>query len=65
MTNEEFMKEAIDMAIDNVANGGGPFGAVIVKDGKVIGRGVNRVWGLLYNTRIRDKAMRSGSSALF
>ncbi len=39
-----FIKEAIDMASLNVANsGGGPFGALVVKDGKVVGRGVNRV----------------------
>lgn len=37
------MRQAISMATDNVANGGGPFGAIVVKDGQVIGRGVNRV----------------------
>jgi guanine deaminase len=37
------MREAIHLAINNVAHGGGPFGCVIVKDGKVIARGVNRV----------------------
>jgi guanine deaminase len=42
--HEKFIKEAIEMAAENVKNGnGGPFGALIVKDGKVIGRGVNRV----------------------
>ena len=70
MTNEEFMKEAIDMAIDNVANGGGPFGAVIVKDGKVIGRGVNRVTAQCDPTAhaevsaIRDAARNTGSFSL-
>lgn len=43
MNSEQYMREAISMATENVANGGGPFGAIIVKDGKVIGRGVNRV----------------------
>ncbi len=43
MEKEEYMREAIRMATKNVAEGGGPFGAIIVKDGKVIGRGVNRV----------------------
>jgi tRNA(Arg) A34 adenosine deaminase TadA len=37
------MREAIDLSVNNIDNDGGPFGAVIVKDGKVIARGVNRV----------------------
>jgi guanine deaminase len=40
---ERFLQEAIDLAIENVGSGGGPFGAVVVRDGEVIGRGVNRV----------------------
>jgi tRNA(Arg) A34 adenosine deaminase TadA len=43
MNEENFLKEAVSMAAQNVKNGGGPFGAVIVKDGKIIGRGINRV----------------------
>lgn len=31
------------MAEDNVRNGGGPFGAIVVRDGKIVGEGVNRV----------------------
>lgn len=39
-----FMREAIQLSIDNViSNSGGPFGAVIVKDGKIIAKGVNQV----------------------
>lgn len=41
--NTQFMRQAIQLAIENIKNGGGPFGAVIVKDGKVIATGVNRV----------------------
>ena len=42
-----FMREAIALSKNNVqASAGGPFGAVIVKDGKVIGRGVNKVTSL-------------------
>lgn len=42
--NAEFMRQAIALAIENVRSGrGGPFGAVVVKDGKVIATGVNRV----------------------
>ncbi|OFY87376.1 MAG: tRNA-specific adenosine deaminase [Bacteroidetes bacterium RIFCSPLOWO2_12_FULL_35_15] len=44
MQKEEFMREAIRLSIENVESGnGGPFGAVIVKDGKIIARGVNNV----------------------
>lgn len=38
-----YMQMAIDLSVENVANGGGPFGAVIVRDGKVLATGVNRV----------------------
>lgn len=37
------MQQAIDLSIENVANDGGPFGAVIVRDGEVIATGTNRV----------------------
>jgi tRNA(Arg) A34 adenosine deaminase TadA len=44
MSKEEFMREAIRLSVENVEQGkGGPFGAVIVKDGKIIARGVNEV----------------------
>jgi guanine deaminase len=39
----EFMRRAITLALDNVRSGGGPFGAVIVKDGGIIAEGANRV----------------------
>ena len=39
----EFMQKAIELSIENVADGGGPFGAVIVKDGEVVATGANRV----------------------
>ena len=40
----EFMQEAIRLSIENVRSGkGGPFGAVIVKDGEIIARGANEV----------------------
>ncbi len=42
----QFIKEAVEIAVKNAGSGkGGPFGAIIVKDGKEIGRGVNRVTG--------------------
>lgn len=42
--NRKFMEEAARLAAESVEKGwGGPFGAVIVKDGEIIGRGQNRV----------------------
>jgi tRNA(Arg) A34 adenosine deaminase TadA len=43
MTEKLLMQKAIKLSIENVKNGGGPFGAVIAKDGKIIATGVNRV----------------------
>jgi tRNA(Arg) A34 adenosine deaminase TadA len=42
--NEKFMREAIRLSIREMRRGqGGPFGAVVVRDGKVVGRGCNQV----------------------
>ena len=42
--DEKFMRQAIRLAIENVTSGrGGPFGAVVVKDGAVIATGANQV----------------------
>ena len=38
-----FMRRAVELSIENVKNGGVPFGAVIVRDGEIIAEGVNRV----------------------
>jgi len=38
-----FMREAIRMADESVQRGGGPFGAVIVKDGEIIAKSSNSV----------------------
>lgn len=43
MTNEELMRMAIALAQDNVTRGGGPFGAVVARNGEVVATGVNRV----------------------
>lgn len=43
MTKEELMREAIRLSEENVANGGGPFGAVIARDREIVATGVNRV----------------------
>ena len=39
----EYMKRAIELSIESVNKGTGPFGAVIVKDGKIIAEGSNKV----------------------
>jgi len=44
--NKKYMQEAINLAMENVdVVNGGPFGAVVVKDGQIIGRGTNEVTG--------------------
>lgn len=41
---EKFMRAAIQLSLDNMrAGNGGPFGAVVVKDGKIIAHGFNKV----------------------
>ncbi|HEX4037476.1 MAG TPA: nucleoside deaminase [Acidobacteriaceae bacterium] len=42
--NPDFMRRAIELASDNVLSGrGGPFGAVVVRDGRILGEGANSV----------------------
>ena len=43
MTNRELMQRAIDLSKESVRNGGGPFGAVITKNGEIIAEGSNCV----------------------
>ncbi len=43
IVKEKHMEEAINLSIESVANGGGPFGAVIVKEGQVISKASNSV----------------------
>ena len=64
--NPAFMQEAIALATANVASGrGGPFGAVVVKDGAVIATGVNLVAALNDPTAHAEvNAIRSACKAL-
>ncbi len=39
----EFMQKSIDLSVESVKNGGGPFGAVIVKNGEIIAAASNSV----------------------
>jgi tRNA(Arg) A34 adenosine deaminase TadA len=43
METDRFLREAIALARASVMDGGGPFGALVVRDGVVVGRGTNRV----------------------
>jgi tRNA(Arg) A34 adenosine deaminase TadA len=40
---QEWLAEAVRIATRNVEHGGGPFGALVVRDGEVVSTGVNRV----------------------
>jgi len=41
--DKEMMREAIRLANESVKNGGGPFGAVVVKDGEIVAGSANSV----------------------
>lgn len=41
--DREFMQKAINKSLESIKKGGGPFGAVIVKDGKIIAEESNSV----------------------
>jgi guanine deaminase len=42
--NPEFLRRAIELATENVVQGrGGPFGAVVVREGEIVGEGANSV----------------------
>lgn len=43
MTHEQWLAVTIEMALHNVATGGGPFAAIVVKDGEIVGKGTNLV----------------------
>ncbi|MDR0181471.1 nucleoside deaminase [Lysobacter arvi] len=66
----DFMREAIALARANVADGGRPFGAVLVRDGEVLARAANRIHATNDPTAhaellaIRDAAQRCGSPRL-
>jgi guanine deaminase len=47
ISEREWLDRAVAAASDNVLAGGGPFGALVVKDGELIATGVNRVTATL------------------
>jgi tRNA(Arg) A34 adenosine deaminase TadA len=64
--NPEFLRRAILLATENVVRGaGGPFGAVIVRDGRIVGEGVNTVTASQDPTAHGEvNAIRAASRAL-
>jgi guanine deaminase len=68
---EMFMQEAIDLSLEMMRAGqGGPFGAVVVRDGEIIGRGWNQVTSTNDPTAhaeivaIRDACRKAGAFLL-
>ena len=67
MTHEQLIERAIRLSVENVAQGGGPFGAVVARGGEIVAEGVNRVTALNDPTAhaevcaIRHAARRLGS----
>ena len=43
MTNKELMRRAIELSKQSLRNGGGPFGAVIARNGEIVAEGSNCV----------------------
>src|SRR5882724_3989761 len=41
--SSDFMRQAIALALENIRTGGGPFAALVVKDGAIVATGANRV----------------------
>ena len=71
MDHKHYMKEAVTAALKGMQNNeGGPFGCVIVKDGKIIGKGNNKVTSTndptahAEVTAIRDACKNLGSFQL-
>ncbi len=71
MTHDDFMRRAIELSREKMnANDGGPFGAVIVRDGEIIGEGWNRVTSTsdptahAEVTAIRNACSNSGNFSL-
>jgi len=65
MTDEQYMREAVELAHANVKAGGLPFGAVLVRDGQIVARAVNEVHTTNDPTAHAEmQAIREGSHQL-
>jgi guanine deaminase len=64
--NQELMRRAIALATENVVSGrGGPFGALIVRNGEVVGEGANTVTAINDPTAHAEvNAIRAAAKAL-
>ncbi|WP_280637395.1 nucleoside deaminase [Nocardioides sp. W7] len=61
----DWLGRAVDLAVQNVADGGGPFGAVVVREGVLVATGRNRVTSELDPTAHAEvKAIRAACTAL-
>ena len=61
----ESLEQCITLAVDSVASGGGPFAALLVRDGQVIARAWNRVVPNCDPTAHAEvEALRQGGTAL-
>lgn len=54
----EYMQRAIELSAESASSGGGPFGAVITRGGKIVGEGVNGV------TRLNDPTAHAEVQAI-
>jgi tRNA(Arg) A34 adenosine deaminase TadA len=62
---ERFLCEAIELARENVEKGGRPFGALVVRNGKIVATGVNEVLATNDPTSHAElNAIRAASQAL-
>ncbi|MDR6712848.1 tRNA(Arg) A34 adenosine deaminase TadA [Pseudomonas hunanensis] len=65
MSNEQFMREALDLARANIHAGGRPFGAVLVYQGQVLARAVNEIHSTQDPTSHAEmQAIRKAAQAL-
>ena len=64
-SDDQWLARAVELAVENVAAGGGPFGAVVVRDGVIVSTGQNRVTRDLDPTAHAEVlAIRAACSAL-
>lgn len=65
MSDQQWLQQAVALAVENVGAGGGPFGAVIVRDGALVSSGQNRVTRDLDPTAHAEvNAIRAACAAL-